>query len=300
MSSSNNIGSQEFELNEEKAYEGLDGTYPYCKYRMQEVIKILKKANCKNILDLGCTNGTVLRNWINQGGKGIGIDINEHYINQGKEKFKKDGLDENLLKVRDAKNLSIFKDNSFDAVIALGLHLFFSKDEQEKSFKDIYRVLKKDGVFITGHLNLINNFNTFNSYTIKAWEEMIEEKYPAGLVDKNIIENIASLIKNDKYPKLSETKKRYDNPLTINKEFKKVNFEVIDKFFYFRFAYPPLLKNNTQNYIEICKELDQFAKRDWSALLTSHAFSCVAVKRICSSKIKDKLIDENSVKLEMT
>lgn len=107
-------------------YQGI-GAYPYAKYRMELVIDILEKYRCNRILDLSCSTGTVLRNWIQRGHEGVGVDFCQTLISQGKKKMEEIGIDSGCLVVGDARDLSAYKSESFDAVFGLGLHTFFCK-----------------------------------------------------------------------------------------------------------------------------------------------------------------------------
>lgn len=76
----------------------------------------------------------------------IGIDISEQMLEVGKEKIKKQGLQDKIeLKLGDSENLP-FEDNTFDAVIvSFGVRNF---EHLEKGLSEIYRVLRQGGTLI--------------------------------------------------------------------------------------------------------------------------------------------------------
>lgn len=91
-------------------------------------------------LDLGCKYGDLVCLLRKRNVNIIGLDINKKAIEDGKRKFN---LAEDVLLHGDARNLSQFKPESFDIVVAYGVleHI----PEFEKVFANVFRILKKGG-----------------------------------------------------------------------------------------------------------------------------------------------------------
>lgn len=251
------------------------GGYPYAKYRMKMVLKIL---------DLGCSTGILLRNWRLNSHAGIGIDFSEVLINQGKEKMNMVGVDSSCLNVGDAKDLSKFKSNSFDAVLALGLHLFMTEREEIKSYKDILRILKPDGLIITSYINELVHYFTLNSYTVSLYSKILND-YDISKDEKEIIiEEFSNLLTNPSIPHRTPTDgvRREHNPLTTPKIMEDNGFAIVDLFFCKFFALPPLLKNRTNfpNFDNYSEKLEIKHARTWLAYFNAHAFCIVGKNKI--------------------
>jgi ubiquinone/menaquinone biosynthesis C-methylase UbiE len=120
---------------EQMNYDGV-GAYPYAKYRMKMVLEVLEKHSCDKILDLGCSTGRVVRDWIMLGHQGEGIDFSEDLISQGRKKMEQANIDSNCLSVGDVRDLSKIESDTYDAVLALGLHPFMSAEEELKNYND--------------------------------------------------------------------------------------------------------------------------------------------------------------------
>jgi|694.fasta_scaffold115467_3 ubiquinone/menaquinone biosynthesis C-methylase UbiE len=95
----------------------------------------------KIVLDLGCGHGNFLQACLKLGAKqGIGIDFGNKSIDYAKK--YSENLSNINFKVGNVYDLE-FEDNSFDFVIQNGV--FHHLEDEEKAYKEAYRVLKKGG-----------------------------------------------------------------------------------------------------------------------------------------------------------
>ena len=99
--------------------------------------KYIKRKNLE-ILDAGCGSGSILKH-IKKYGKVTGLDISDKALNYCKINNMK------LIK-GDVKNLK-FKENSFDLVFCMDV-LQDPRVNDTVALKEIYRILKKDGLLI--------------------------------------------------------------------------------------------------------------------------------------------------------
>ncbi|MDR0912220.1 MAG: class I SAM-dependent methyltransferase, partial [Methanobrevibacter sp.] len=75
-----------------------------------------------------------------------GIDISQDMVNQTKQKFKKEIIDNKIdLKIGDVKDLD-FENNYFNKIYTVNTIYFWN--DLEKSFSEIYRTLNNGGIFL--------------------------------------------------------------------------------------------------------------------------------------------------------
>ena len=80
----------------------------------------------------------------------------------------------------DAEDLSLFADNSFDAVLVLGpMYHLFEKAEQHRALDEAIRVSKPDGIIMVAFLSVYSIM--YNNYLLGNFREGIEENFDADL-----------------------------------------------------------------------------------------------------------------------
>lgn len=108
-------------------------------------LKLLGNVKDKDILEIGCggrQNAIVLSKW---GARSVGLDISEEQIKFARKLAKKE-----CVKVRfyvgNMEDLSIFDSESFDIVLSsFGIGYV---DNIKKTFQEVFRVLRKSGLFV--------------------------------------------------------------------------------------------------------------------------------------------------------
>lgn len=125
------------------------------KQKASNIVKILvhyfgaQKLKTLSVLDIGASSG-IMDSYISGFVKSlVGIDIDNGAIKHAKEKFKRKNL---TFKKGDALNL-VFKENSFDIVICT--HVYEHVEDPYKLFKEIYRVLKPEGICYLAAVNAL-------------------------------------------------------------------------------------------------------------------------------------------------
>lgn len=98
------------------------------------------------VLDLGCGGGRNIEYFLTKANKVYGLDHSEASVKMASE-INKEAIKSGRCKilVGDAKSLP-FKDGSMDIITAFETIYFWN--DIEECFKEIYRVLKKDGKFL--------------------------------------------------------------------------------------------------------------------------------------------------------
>lgn len=129
-------------------------------YPAEEVIRMLKHY-CKNpetstILDFGCGSGRNIRPMLDMGFKKIiATDYNEECLeltrnNLGEKKHNVEYLKNNRKQIP-------LSDNSLDCMVAWGVLFYFTQTEREEFTKEIYRVLKPNGILIADYRGMDDN-----------------------------------------------------------------------------------------------------------------------------------------------
>jgi len=134
-----------------KTYSDINS--PEYKKRLEELEPYLTKylVNKGRVLDLACGVGGFSFLLEDYGFEVVGVDIDEEMIKKARE-YKKERNSNVVFMQADAKNLP-FDDNSFDYVLFIGDNVVhFTPPELNQVFKEIQRVLSRDGLFIL-HFN---------------------------------------------------------------------------------------------------------------------------------------------------
>lgn len=139
-----------------------------------------------NILDIGCGTGTfakLLKEKFPQA-KITCLDFSQNMINIAKDKLV--GYQRDIeFQIGDFNNLEL-KDEYDVVVSSFALHHIQSDKDKIKLYKTIYKVLNKNGVFLTADIVLgVNNFIK-NLYDRK-WEEHIIKQIMRNLLDSSTL-----------------------------------------------------------------------------------------------------------------
>lgn len=114
------------------------------------------------ILDLGCGDGSVLRDIVKHcpGVSATGLDMNVHTLELGKRRNAEIGLQDQIdLQSGDVTDMSRFKDNAFDWVYAINVFHFLPINKREKFIRDMIRI-SRYGVFF--NQVIANNIQTIS------------------------------------------------------------------------------------------------------------------------------------------
>lgn len=109
------------------------------KKEIRFLISLLNKKS--SILDLGCGTGRDAKIFASHGFAVTGIDLSKNMVKYARKICKKAEF-----RVMNFKKLK-FKNNSFDAVWANASLLHVKKKELSKVIKEVYRILRKGGIF---------------------------------------------------------------------------------------------------------------------------------------------------------
>lgn len=114
----------------------------------KKVIKMVAARNPESILDIATGTGDLAIKFATatQANRIIGLDISEGMLSMAKKKISGSEISEKLVFVQGDSEALDFEDNLFDVVtVSFGIRNF---ENLEKGLSEIYRVLKKNGLFV--------------------------------------------------------------------------------------------------------------------------------------------------------
>lgn len=138
-------------------------------------IALLPEIKNKRLLDLGCGPGVYIDYFISQKAKVTAIDSSSEMVNIVKEKFG-----ESVTVYAQDLAMGVPKENSneYDVVVsALMIHYI---EDLEPLFKDVCRVLKKEGEFIFSTDHPMVSFKSSPSSNYFKKEKIVESWYTLG------------------------------------------------------------------------------------------------------------------------
>lgn len=115
------------------------------------------------ILDLGCGDGSVLRETVKTcpGVSATGVDINTHTIEMGRKKNVEQGLQDQIdLRVGDVTDLKQFPDGNFDWVYAINVFHFLPVFKRDVFLREMIRI-SRYGIFVNQVIS--NNIATLST-----------------------------------------------------------------------------------------------------------------------------------------
>ncbi|MCM5663593.1 bifunctional demethylmenaquinone methyltransferase/2-methoxy-6-polyprenyl-1,4-benzoquinol methylase UbiE [Galbibacter mesophilus] len=131
-------------------YDGLNRVISFgidVKWR-EKVVSMINNTHPESVLDIATGTGDLAINMALQtnANKIVGLDISPGMLEVGKQKVSQKKLSEKIEMVLGDSEALPFEDNYFDAVtVAFGVRNF---EDLEKGLSEIFRVLKKGGIFV--------------------------------------------------------------------------------------------------------------------------------------------------------
>ncbi len=128
----------------------------------EKKLKLLGNIKGKKILEIGCGGAQCGIAMAKQGAKVTGIDISKEQLKFAKKLAEKNKVKINFIQ-RDIKTLTPIKSSSQDIVFSA--YALCYVDNLKKCFKEVYRVLKENGIFVFSLDHPF--FNRINAKTLK-------------------------------------------------------------------------------------------------------------------------------------
>lgn len=136
--------------------------------------KYLKKG--MKILELGAGTGAYSLLYASKGYEVDALEYVKEILDILKSKITKDMNINPVL--GDARDLSIYEDNTFDMVLNLGPLYHLEGEDRDKVIQEAKRVCKKGGLiysaYISNNLTFVKRVKKFDDYVVKYKEEILE------------------------------------------------------------------------------------------------------------------------------
>lgn len=126
----------------------INNTIPYYSEFYNQTLDVIEQCDYEELhwLDLGCGTGSLeklaFQRFSNP--QFVLVDPSEKMIEKAKEKLK----DQNIQYIC-GNSVSIDFDSAFDVVTAIQSHHYMHEDERKKATENVYKSLKKGGIFIS-------------------------------------------------------------------------------------------------------------------------------------------------------
>lgn len=193
-------------------YDGLNRVISFgidVKWR-KKVIEMVSATNPEAVLDIATGTGDLAISLAKTGAKRIvGLDLSEGMLAVGREKIADEKLTGKIEMIQGDSEALPFEDNSFDAItVAFGVRNF---ENLEKGLSEIFRVLKKGGIFVILETSVPTKFpfkQGYNFYT------------------KNLLPLIGKMFSKDKvaYSYLSESAAAFPYGEELNNILRETGF----------------------------------------------------------------------------
>lgn len=129
---------------------------PLCRIEFASTLRLIDKYFPKQgkVCDIGGGPGRYTVELLRKGYSVTLFDLSDEEIRLAGIQFSKNGLSAEQLIVGDARNMSAFASDTFDAALLLGpMYHIVEPNERAKVLQELKRILKPDGVAIIAYLN---------------------------------------------------------------------------------------------------------------------------------------------------
>ncbi len=262
---------------------GFSKNYPANKYRLEIVLKLIKKINPKKILDVGCGTADPMIKILNGGFNIRGFDLSDDMIDMAKKNLKDYGYPEELVTLDNMESIKCFDTNEFDCAIALG-SVYYARNFNS-AMSRIIRTIKPNGHFIFSLRNELFSLFSVNKYTAHfILNKLIEQDMIDAKLKNDIHENLKRKFLDTDERKLLKNvddmniHSIFHNPLTVEAEVcKPHSLELKNIFFYHYHALPPIYEEKSPIHF---RKLSAGMERplDWKGYFMASAFVVHAVR----------------------
>ena len=253
---------------EDYSYHGKDDRHPANLFRLKIILDFLKTQKPGKILDAGCGPGIASRETARLGWDCTAFDASPNMLEFSKNKAKEENLDIEFHQGNVTK-MDFLPDNYFDVVMLNGVLPYLNQDEDKKVYKEVKRVLKKDGILIASHYNLFFDFFRFDRYTVGFLKNDLLADVIKGEELKEVTESYKTLLSKPYDPIGAKTMKS-ENPITFGSKLAEFGFKEMDRKYYNFYDLPPLLRDKSKNSRR--KKLEIELNDKWQAIFLAKTF----------------------------
>jgi SAM-dependent methyltransferase len=120
---------------------------------------ILRKNNCRSILEVGCGSGMLARRFLKNGYKYLGVDLFNEMLNIARDEIKVDAFIQS-----DMRNLSF--NQKFDSILITGRSIAYVTENKGiiDTFTGIHKLLEDKGILVFGVFEANGVFDNFGDF----------------------------------------------------------------------------------------------------------------------------------------
>lgn len=173
--------------------------YAFC-IRKIRVLEIFDKDGGK-VLDVGCGPGIMAEDMLERNCEFWGMDVSTEMIKQGEERF---GSNNKVHLSTGTAEILDFPDNTFDAVMSMGVIEFVDNDQQ--ALEEMMRVLKPGGTLIVAFISKYSPF--------RIWRDFVF--YPITSLIRPVLYRFTKRLRKPHIKQRTYTEKSIRNKLSQN------------------------------------------------------------------------------------
>tara|TARA_B100001146_G_C16154119_1_gene422586 strand:+ start:256 stop:1029 length:774 start_codon:yes stop_codon:yes gene_type:complete len=180
----------------------------------KKVIKMVAEKKPRTILDIATGTGDLAIQFAEKisAEKIVGLDLSEGMLSVARKKVSGKEISEKIEFVQADSEALPFEDNTFDAItVSFGIRNF---ENLEKGLSEIFRVLKKGGIFVILETSVPSKFPFKQGYYFYS---------------KNILPLVGKMFSKDKvaYKYLSESASVFPHGEALNNILRKIGFKEV-------------------------------------------------------------------------
>ncbi len=248
--------------------------------RLRLTLDILKNYPCGKVLDAGCGAGGTTSTLLEAGWEVEPIDYATNMVEEANVHLAQRGFPNVRARQASVTDLGLYQDNTFDAVICLGVMYYIEQDT--RAYGEFLRVLKPGGVLICSMQNEFFDLFTFNRYTRRFFERHFFPLVDGGADERadELDQALSSLMTNPDAPAQHDAGSardsvftRQDNPLAYPSKLNDLGFETVSGPHYHGIhLVPPLLEKMDPAWEQESRDKQYELAHDWRSMFSAAHF----------------------------
>jgi SAM-dependent methyltransferase len=243
-------------------------------YRRRLYNDFLERRKPASVLDIGCGGGWTVLDALEKGLDARGIEPVAELKAHGCDLLQKHGHDADRIQQADLAMLSTLPSQSVDCIALLSVLAHVPVERWDEVHREIARVLRPGGWFVTAYRNELFDLFTFNSLTLEFYDKSLWGCEPCEpLRTGPRLELLKGLITNPDLPgpyftaaedkSFGQLRRVKSNPLTMPAYLGEFGLRVDRTAFYHFHCVPPLMASQVDDYQPINHQLELTMSTDW-------------------------------------
>jgi SAM-dependent methyltransferase len=273
------------------SYYGIDAPYP--PVHRDLMVRLLRKANIKNVLDAGCGPASFLRELVNEKMDLFGFDLTPEMVVEARKVLAAHGVAGNHVWEGSVLSPESFqspdlKPKRFDAAVCVGVLPHIPPQADTEVIANLHGAVKKNGLVILEARNQFFALFTLNRYSHQFFsDELLRVDKLRKKAGKHLaqvdeaLEKIQSQFRMDMppvrkgkvdEPGYDEVLSRTHNPLVLKEQFEAAGFRDVQLYFYHYHALPPSYGTQVAEFFRVESVAMESDPQDWRGYFMASAF----------------------------